>query len=464
MKAFLRKFIGDKNFYRMVLMVAVPIMIQNGITNFVGLLDNIMVGSVGTEQMSGVSIVNQLMMVFNISIFGATSGAGIFGAQFYGSGDKEGMRHTFRFKVISCISIVIIGILIFLFAGESLISLYLLGEGDAASIEATLHYGKEYLFIMLFGLLPFSVEQIYTSSLRECGETVLPMKAGIVAVFVNLVLNYIFIFGHLGFPAMGTAGAAIATVISRYVQVLIVVIWTHKHSAQMYFIQQAYRSLHIPMKLVLEILKKGTPLMMNEIMWASGMAVLTQCYSIQGLNVIAALNINSTIANLFNVVFIALGSAIAIVVGQLLGADKMEEAVDSNTKLTAFSVMCCFGMGTLLYLCAPLFPMLYNTSDAVKEIATGFIRVSAVCMPLYGFAHATYFTLRSGGKTIITFLFDSCFVWGITIPFAYILTHFTALTPILVFFLCQSLDWVKCVIGFVLVNKRVWVNRLVIEA
>lgn len=464
MNAFLRKFIGDKQFYRTVLMVAVPVMIQNGITNFVGLLDNIMVGSVGTEQMSGVSIVNQLMLVFNISIFGATSGAGIFGAQFYGSGDKEGMRHTFRFKVISCLLLVALGIAIFFFAGEQLISLYLLGEGDPASIEATLHYGTRYLLIMLFGLLPFTVEQIYTSSLRECGETVVPMTAGIVAVLINLVLNYIFIFGHLGFPAMGAAGAAIATVISRYVQVLIVIVWTHRHAKRMYFIQKTYRSMYIPLRLVFEILKKGTPLMMNEILWASGMAVLTQCYSIQGLNVIAALNINSTIANLFNVVFIALGSAIAIVVGQLLGANKMEEAVDTNTKLTAFSVMCCFVLGALLYLCAPLFPMLYNTSSTVREIAAGFIRVSAICMPLYAFAHATYFTLRSGGKTIVTFLFDSCFVWCITIPFAYVITHFTGFTPIWVFFLCQSLDWVKCVIGFILVKKRIWVNRLVIEA
>lgn len=464
MKKFLSKFIGDRQFYKMVLTVAVPIMIQNGITNFVGLLDNIMVGSVGTEQMTGVAIVNQLLMVFNLSIFGAISGPGIFGAQFYGSGDREGMRNTFRFKVIICAIIVLLGIGIFLGWGEQLIGLYLQGEGDAAAIEITLHYAKQYLLVMVFGLLPFGVEQVYTSSLRESGETMVPMVAGILAVAVNFVGNLVLIFGLLGFPALGVVGAAIATVISRVVQAFVVIIWTHRHSAKMYFIEGAYKTLRIPMSLVRQIVKKGFPLMMNEILWSAGMAMLSQCYSVKGLNTVAALNINNTISNLFNVVFIALGSAVSIIVGQLLGADKMEEAVDTDNKLIAFTVMSCFGMGGLLFLCAPLFPMVYNTSDAVKELATNFIRVSAVCMPLYGFTHATYFTLRSGGKTVITFLFDSFFVWTVCIPVAYVLSRYSPLTPVVLYFTCQSMDWIKCVIGFVLVKKKVWVKRLVANA
>ncbi len=462
MKKFFSKFIGDKRFYKMVLTVAVPIMIQNGITNFVGLLDNIMVGSVGTEQMTGVAIVNQLLMVFNLSIFGAISGPGIFGAQFYGSGDKEGMRNTFRFKVVICSLIVVIGVAVFLLGGEFLIGLYLQGEGDATAIESTLFYAKKYLWVMLFGLLPFGVEQIYTSSLRESGETMVPMAAGILAVGINFVLNLVLIFGLLGFPKLGVVGAAVATVISRVVQAMVVVIWTHRHAAKMYFIENAYKSLQIPMNLVGQIVKKGFPLMANEILWSAGMAMLSQCYSVKGLDTVAALNINNTISNLFNVVFIALGSAVSIVVGQLLGADKMEEAVDTDTKLIAFTVMSCFGMGSLLFLCAPLFPAVYNTTSEVKELATSFIRVSAVCMPLYGFAHATYFTLRSGGKTVVTFLFDSFFVWVGCIPVAYVLSRYSPLTPVLLYFVCQSMDWIKCVIGFILVKKRVWVKRLVV--
>ncbi len=458
-----KKLIGDRAFYMMVLAVAVPIMIQNGITNFVGLLDNIMVGRVGTEQMSGVAIVNQLLFVYNLAIFGSISGAGIFGAQFFGCKDHKGVQHAFRFKLYICLGITAIGILIFHFFGENLILMYLHGEGNEQALEEALIYGKKYLLVMLFGLLPFGMEQVYTSTLRECGETMVPMKAGIIAVFVNLVFNYLLIFGAFGFPEMGVVGAAVATVISRYAQMLMVVIWTHRHGEQMRFIVGAYRSWTIPMGLVGKITVKGMPLLVNEIMWAGGVAFLNQCYSIRGLDVVAAQNISSTITNLFNVVFIALGSAISIVVGQLLGAGKMEEAKDTDIKLIAFSVFSCVGIGAVLILLAPLFPVLYNTSDEVKELAAWFLRVSAACMPLAAFMHASYFTLRSGGKTIVTFLFDSVYMWVASIPLAFVLSRYTNLPIIPLFFSVQIIDIIKCIIGFVLVKKGVWLQNIVDE-
>lgn len=116
MRKFREKYIGNKDFYKTVLLVAIPIMIQNAITNFVSLLDNIMVGLVGTEQMSGVAIINQLMLVYNICIFGAVSGAGIFGAQFYGKGDHKGVRDAFRFKIVACGFLAVIWMLILGFA------------------------------------------------------------------------------------------------------------------------------------------------------------------------------------------------------------------------------------------------------------------------------------------------------------------------------------------------------------
>lgn len=458
-----KKLIGNREFYKIVLAVAVPIMIQNGITNFVGLLDNIMVGRIGTEQMSGIAIVNQLMMVFNISIFGAISGAGIFGAQFFGCDDHKGVRDTFRFKLYACLLIVIVGLLIFIFAGEPLILLYLHGEGMEEQLNAALVYGKEYLAVMLVGLFPFALEQVYTSTLRECRETMVPMKAGIAAVLVNLVFNYLLIFGKFGFPELGVAGAAIATVVSRFVQAAIVIIWTHKHADRMKFITGAYASPVIPLGLVGNILKKGTPLIVNEILWAAGMAYLMQCYSVRGLSAIAALNISSTISNLFNTVFIAMGSAIAIIVGQLLGAGKMDEAKDTDTKLIAFSVACCVGIGGILALTAPLFPMMYNTSEEVKGLATAFIRIVACCMPMAAFIHASYFTLRSGGKTIVTFLFDSVFLWCASIPLAYVLSRYTTLHVIPLYLACQLIDIIKCVIGFILVKKGVWIQNIVQE-
>ena len=458
---FRKKYFGDRAFYKMVLTVALPIMIQNGMTNFVGLLDNIMVGRIGTEQMSGIAIVNQLLLVFNLAIFGAISGVGIFGAQFYGCKNHKGVQQTFRFKLYACAGIVLLGILILLAGGSQLILLYLHGEDNGLALQATLEYGKQYLLVMLVGLPPFAVEEIYASTLRECGETKVPMMAGAVAVLVNLVFNYILIFGKLGFPVLGVVGAAIATVISRYVQAVIVIAWTHSHTQRMPFIVGAYREARVPGQLSLNIVKKGTPLLCNEILWAAGMALLNQCYSLRGLEAVAALNISSTISNLFNVVFMAMGSCISIIVGQQLGAGKMQEAIDTDRKLIVFSVMSCFVLGGLMLLLAPMFPRHYNTSKQVKELAGQLLRIAAGCMPLYAFVHASYFTLRSGGKTIITFFFDSVYLWCINIPVAYVLSRFTGLPMAPLYLSCQLIDIIKCIIGFVLVKKGVWVNNIV---
>ena len=458
---FLYKFIGDKAFYKMVLAIAVPIMVQNGITNFVGLLDNIMIGRIGTEPMSGVAIVNQLIFVYNLCLFGGVSGAGIFTAQYFGQKNHEGVRQTVRFKLWIVAAITLFTTVLFLATGPNLIQLYLQGEGTAESIAATLHYGQQYLLIMLLGLPPFMMVQVYSSTLRECGQTVLPMKAGVVAVIINLILNYILIYGKFGAPALGVQGAALATVISRYAEAAIVLIHTHKHKEQNPFVEGLYKSLKVPGHLAGKILVKGTPLLLNETLWAAGVAMLTQCYSVRGLNVIAAQNISNTINNVFNIVFIALGDSVAIVVGQLLGAGKMKEARDTDNKMIAISVLCCTCVALVMLLLAQFFPLMYNTTEDVRRLATYFIMIAAIFMPQNAFLHASYFTLRSGGKTIITFLFDSVFIWCVSVTIAFALSRFTSLPVVAVFTLVQAGDFIKCIIGFVLVKKGVWLQNIV---
>lgn len=460
----MKKLIGDKKFYMMVLSIAVPIMVQNGITNFVAMLDNIMIGRVGTEQMSGVAVANQLQFVYNITLFGTVGGAGIFGAQFFGSKNMDGVRDTFRFKVISCLLLAVIGILVMVLFGENLIQLYLNDSNEAGAAETTLVYGMKYLRIMLFGMIPFAFAQIYASTLREMGETVAPMRAGIAAVVTNTVLNYILIFGKFGAPKLGVEGAALATVLSRFVEVLLIIVWTHRRAERFSFVKGVYRSLRVPAALVKKILLKGSPLMVNELLWSLGMATLTQCYSTYGLSVIAGLNISSTISNVCNVIWMAMGSALSIIIGQLLGAGKMEEAKDTDRKLIFFSVASCLGVGILLVVLGPLFPRIYNTTDEVRTLATRFIWIGAALMPIQAFLHAAYFTLRSGGKTGITFFFDAGFMWMCSIPVAYVLSRFSGLPILWTYILCQLLDCVKAFVGYVLVKKGVWLQNIVGES
>jgi len=457
----IRRYIGDRAFYRKLFSVLVPILIQNLITNFVSLLDNIMVGQVGTEPMSGVAIVNQLLFVFNLCIFGGLAGAGIFTAQYYGKGDDEGVRNTFRTKLYIAFGAVVLFTLVFLWKGEALILLFLHEGKENLDLAATLGYGQGYLRAIMLQMPLFALCQVYSGTLRETGETLLPMKAGIAAVFVNLVFNYLLIFGKLGLPEMGVVGAAVATVIARVVECVIVLFWTHRHTERCRFITGAYRSLRVPGPLLGRIARLGAPLLVNEVLWSAGMTTLNQCYSVRGLEVISALNISSTISNLFFCAFFATGNAISILIGQLLGAGETERAVDEDRKLIAFAVALSAVIGGVMALVAPLVPQIYNTTDAVKALACNLLLVSAALMPMNAFTNSCYFTLRSGGKTIITFIFDSAFLWVIAVPVAFFLSRLTGM-PILPMYITVSLlDLIKCAVGYYLVKRRKWVNNIV---
>lgn len=449
--------------YKRALALAVPMMIQNGITNMVSLVDNIMVGSLGTEAMTAVSIVGQLIFVFNLAIFGGLSGPGIYGAQFYGQKNLEGFQNTFRIKHWICGFCLAVGLGIFLLGGESLVGLYLHGESASIDPVLTMKYAKEYLHIMLLGLLPFVFTQIYASSLRETGNSVKPMTAGIVSVVVDVVFNYLLIYGNCGMPKLGVRGAATATVLARVVEMCIVIIWAQLSRKKHVFLQGAYRTLLIPKALAGKMIRKSLPIFFNEFLWAGGIAALTQCYSIRGLEIVAGLNISNAICNLLNVVFVALGSAVGILIGQTLGASQYEKAKKDSFSLMWFTGAVSLGLTVILIAVSGVFPKLYETTDQVRWYGQWFIIITALFFPVQGFLNALYFTLRSGGKTLITFLFDSVYTWLLPVPAALALCYLTPLPIFAVYAIVQAADLVKVLVGYVLIRKGVWISNLAEE-
>ena len=331
----IKKFIGDKAFYKSVIAIVLPIVLQNGLNNLVNLLDNVMVGALGTEQMSGTAIVNQLIFIYVLCIFGGTAGAGIFTAQYHGSKNQDGIRYTVRFKIyISAVTALVIG-LILAFFSTPLINLFLHDGSESGDLELALFYAQQYLKIVIFAQIPNTITIIYASTLRETGETVMPMVASLCSVAVNVLLNYLLIFGKLGLPALGVEGAAIATVIARCVECAVIVIYTHTHLNRFVFFKHLFSSLKIPKEICIKLVKKGASLMFNEALWSISQTLLLYCYSIRGLAVVAAMNINITFSNLFSIVFMSLGSAIGIMVGNLLGAGEIEKARDTDNKIMA---------------------------------------------------------------------------------------------------------------------------------
>ena len=461
LEQFRRKYIGDRNFYKSYIALALPMILQNAVTNLVSFLDNIMVGQLGTEQMSGVAIVNQLIFVYNLAVFGAVSAASIFGAQYFGKGNHKGHMYSFRFKLYAALTVTALTILLFVAKGESLISLYLTDTSGSGATGAALQYGLQYLIIMMAGLIPFAVNQSYATNIKETGQTLLPMIASFVAVGSNAILDYLLIFGIGPFPELGVQGAALATVIARYIEALMIIIWAHSRREKNRYLKGAYTGFGIPTDELKAIIIKGLPLMMNEVLWAAGMTAVIQCYSVRGLEVVAGLNIATTITNLFNIIYLQLGACISIVVGQYLGAGELEKAKDADNKMIVFSVFCCVIVAVCMLFMGRFFPQIYNTSEKIRALATRFIAVSAIIMPFCSFSHASYFTLRSGGKTMVTFLFDSVFTWIVVVPTAFLLAHFTGLGIVSVYFLVQATELIKVVIGYFMIRSNVWLVQMV---
>ena len=461
MRSRLSRFIGNKAFYKSVLVLLVPIIIQQFITSFVSLLDNVMVGSLGKEAISAASIANQVMMVFALAVFGGMSGASIFGAQFYGKGDMDGMRHTFRIKMYFGVLISTAAILIYLIFGESFISSFLQGESDGGDLVLTLRSGCNYLNIMLWGLPPFALVQVYAGTLRESGETRAPMFAGICAILTNLFGNWVLIFGNLGAPKLGVEGAAIATVVSRYVELAIVTAHAHRHTEKYIFLAGAYKSLYVPGKLVRRVVRTAAPLLVNEILWSLGMTFITQFYSSRGLNAVAALNITGTVWNLFCVIMFAMGSAVSIMVGQQLGAGKMDEARDVDRKLIFLTEVIHVVIGAAMILASPLVPKIYNVGADVQDLTRQLLIIAGLSLPIHSFAHVTYFTIRSGGRTVITFFFDAVYTWAVTVVLAFVLTRYTDWDIVRVYLCVQFIDIVKVVIGLLMLRSDFWARNVV---
>lgn len=449
-----------KGLYMRALLLALPMMIQNGITNAVGLVDNMMVGKLGTESMTGVSICGQLVFVFNLAIFGAISGPGIFGAQFVGNKDVEGVRKTFRIKLWAVIFCVALGLAIFLFNDKFLIGLYMKGEAANLDPVLTMERARAYLRIMLIGFLPFGLTQVYASSLRENSESMMPMLAGVISVVTDVVLNYLLIFGKFGFPALGVEGAAIATVIARFVELFVLVSWAQGKRHRFPFLQGVYRTLLVEKAVLIPVIKKSIPIFFNEFFWAAGIAALSTLYATRGLEVVPAIGIANALTNLLNVVFVAMGSAVGIVTGQMLGAGETKDIKKKALSLMWFTAALSFGLTLVLTFVAPYFPRPYETTDLVKNMATVFILITAIFFPIWGFLNAQYFIIRSGGKTLVTFIMDSVFTWTVCVLTVFMITHFTNLPIFVVYTISLSLDILKVIFGLVLILKGVWITSL----
>lgn len=458
MTNFLHTYFGSRTFYKKVFALAIPVMLQGFMTQFVSLLDNVMVGQLGPLPIASVSITNQILFILNLSIFGAISGAEIFGAQFFGKGDYEKQAQTFWMKVCFAGALGLAANLLLSTAGSNIISLWL--HDTPQNTAATLSYALTYMSIMFAGIPFYCLTQAMVSTLKECRRTIICMESAILALVVNLAGDYALIFGHFGLPALGVAGAAIATVLARMVECLFVFIWIRKHKKQLPVFTGIFSHMRIPATLAKTIILKSLPLMINETLWSGTIAFFSGCYSTRGLAVVSALAIVDVVTQLFRTAYVSVGSAIAIILGNTLGTGKTDLAISESRKLLVLSILIALVTMVLSAASAPAFAALYNVPADIRQLAVQLIYITAALSPISAISNAAYFIIRSGGNTLLTFMLDGGISLAVGCPVVWMLCYLTDWNIFVVYLFSQCYNIVKTVPELITVHRNKWARNL----
>lgn len=449
------------NQMKKIVFTAMPIMIQSVISNLAGLVDNVMVGSLGTSSLSGVAICNQLLFVYYMSLGGLISGAGIFTTQFYGKSDQEGVRNTLRCKLIFAAVTTSLAILLLAVADDFMIGIFIQNKNQDLQAGETLIFAKEYLFLMLFGLAPYAISQSYSSSLRETGEVKAPMFISILSVLVNICLNYVLIYGNFGMPKMGVAGAALGTVFSRVIECFALILVSYISRKKHPFVKGAFKLWKVPFPLLRQTIIKGVPGFGASFLWSLGVTSMIQSYSTRGLTAVAAYNIASTVNGVFANVFGSLGVTLMILVGQQLGAGRIEEAKKIRKQATVIAVLVSACIGVVMAALSGVIPQVYNTSPDVKSTAAKVMLIMASVLPICAYTNCSGGTLRAGGKSMLSFFFEGGFIIVIFVPCAYLLSRFTNLSFIPLYFIVQYLELLRAIVLHFVVKRGSWARQLI---
>ena len=451
---FFRKYIGTRKFYMTVLAVALPLMFQQLITSSVNLVDNLMIGQLGDEALSGVAAVNRYYMVSLFGINGLMAATTVFIAQFFGAKNTGKMKETFRIAIIGGYIVAIPFFLLGTFGAHHVLNFFI-SSGDALTIS----YGIQYLHVIAWTFIPLALSLAIGQSMRSIGDVKTPLYAAISAVLINVCFNYILIFGHFGFPRLGVVGAALATLLARVVEMLVLLLLLKIRSYE--FKTKISEMFKFSKQMAFTIIKKGAPLVVNEIFWGTGMSLLFVFYGTRGVEVSSGYAIAGTTADLFFTLFAGMAVATTVLVSQPLGADQKEEAQKNGYQLILFSMMMALVFGILIFLSSFIVPQFYSeVSPQAKEISTTFLRIMGCLFFIYMANAECYFILRAGGDMKSTLFMDAGFMWCINLPLVALVTYFTDWPIYYIYITGQVTDLLKLVVSLWMVKKEKWVKNL----
>lgn len=445
----------SENFYKRALSIAIPIAVHNLIISSINMADVFMVGQLGESAIAALGISNQLMFLFILFLFGMGSGGSIFISQFFGKKDRVNLHRVLGIMMVPALAISVIMASGAIFIPELLMSVF---SKDAQVLDQS----ARYLRIVGWSYPFTAVSFIFQMVLRSTDKPRVPMYTSFFALIINIVFNWLLIFGNMGFPVMGIEGAAIATVLARALETLItifIVYYTKSEAAAKLRVMLDFR-----LDLVKKVITTSLPVFINESVWASGIVALNIIYASLGTESIAAVNIMDSVGRLSFAAFIGIANAGAVVLGTDIGAQKYSQVWEHSKKFTAMSIYAGVAVSVILFITAPSVISIYNISATVSDLAYKTILVWVFMIPIVSFNCLNIVgILRSGGDTQAALWIDIGALWAIGVPLALIGASYFALPIHIVYLLAKIEEVFKFIFGFKRYLSKKWIKNLVEE-
>lgn len=428
--------------------LAVPVMLQSLSGNILNICDTMMVGRISEIAISGVTVANKTYFIYTLVIYGASSGISIFMAQYCGSGKIKVCNGIFRFGMLMCVGI---GAAFFVFlsaAPSAAVGLYV-------KAPETIAVSLSYIQVVRFSYIPAAVSAVCAVYLRIMQKAQIPMLTGFASMFMNVFLNYALIYGHLGFPAMGVTGAAIATLLSRCMEMAAVAtaFWAVFRKSE-----RGIERLTIETKWFM--VQKIIPLICNETIWAVALTMVFRNYCRIHEDAIPAITVADNVFDLVNVAFAGCSTAAGVMMGKILGAGRLEEAGKASGRMIKINLTVTIGSSILVILTAPLIPGIFSLAGNSLLAASGLLRIRALFCWMYGYGETIYYILRAGGDTKAVLMVDGlCVVFG-PLLVSTILVTFSGLSLEKVYFLTEASNILKVVIATCLLKQGAWLKNL----
>lgn len=445
-----RLFVREKEFYQSFFNLTLVIALQNIISYGVNLSDNLMLGGYSESALSGVALANQIQFLLQMLVTGASEGLVILSSRYWGAGDNASIKKVASIGMrISLVLSLVLWLLIFLFP-HGCLSLFTNDEGAIAE-------GVKYLNIIGFSYIFFAITRVFIASLRSVETVKIGFTISLSTLIINVCLNYLFIYGHFGFPSWGVRGSAVATLTARIMECLIVLIYLKRFDRKIGFSFSDF--LHFDRSLFRQYIKVGSPILISNALWGLAMAVQTSILGHMGAAAIAANSIATTIYQIVSVFTYASASATSVLIGKTIGSGHSDQIKPYAKTLQVLYCLIGVCTGAVLFLAKDVILEFYSISPEAKTLALQFMTVLSITAIGTAYQVPTLTGIvRAGGDTRFVLYNELVFMWLIVLPSTAVSAVVLHLSPLITFICLKSDQILKCFVAAIKVNRFRWIR------